>query len=120
MNIHITKNTVSQFSTIALFLVICICTLCFLDAPEYVHCKHIGICEFLEISGELEVFNKGKSPDLIDDLLFEIKTIIYQTFASFPLSLIKTIIFLSISSASIITSKYFQPFQIFFISIIRC
>lgn len=25
-----------------------------LDAPEYVHCTHIGVCEFLEIMGDLK------------------------------------------------------------------
>ena len=31
-----------------------ICFLSLLDAPEYVHCTHLGVCEFLEIHGNMK------------------------------------------------------------------
>ncbi|MFX0139235.1 MAG: hypothetical protein ACFFDN_36675 [Candidatus Hodarchaeota archaeon] len=41
-------------------LVVFICMLSLLDAPEYVHCFHIGICEFLEVIGDLSNNQKFK------------------------------------------------------------
>jgi hypothetical protein len=37
-----------------------VCMLSGLDAPEYVRCEHIGVCEFLDICGDLSVAQKSK------------------------------------------------------------
>jgi len=37
-----------------IFLACLFCLLSLLDAPEYVHCTHIGVCEFLEVHGNLK------------------------------------------------------------------
>ena len=37
-----------------IFLTCLICFLSILDAPEYVQCTHIGVCEFLEVHGNLK------------------------------------------------------------------
>ena len=39
--------------TLKIVLVCLILILSILDAPEYIHCIHIGLCEFLELSGHL-------------------------------------------------------------------
>lgn len=39
---------------LAIFLIIFLLVLNILDAPEYIHCIHIGICEFLELKAHLE------------------------------------------------------------------
>lgn len=36
-----------------IFLVCLILILSILDAPEYINCVHIGVCEFLEIQGQI-------------------------------------------------------------------
>jgi len=33
-----------------IFLICLILTLSILDAPEYIHCVHLGLCEFLELN----------------------------------------------------------------------
>jgi len=38
---------------LSMVLVCLFCVLSSLDAPEYVRCGHIGVCEFLELSGDL-------------------------------------------------------------------
>ncbi|MEW6379644.1 MAG: hypothetical protein AB1611_08540 [bacterium] len=37
-----------------------VCLLSGLDAPEYIRCRHIGICEFLEICGDVGAPQKSK------------------------------------------------------------
>lgn len=37
-----------------------LCILSGLDAPEYIRCTHVGVCEFLEICGELGSSQKLK------------------------------------------------------------
>lgn len=41
-------------------LAVCVCMLSGLDAPEYIRCKHIGVCEFLEVCGDLTTAHKSK------------------------------------------------------------
>ncbi|MEW5818213.1 MAG: hypothetical protein AB1798_22845 [Spirochaetota bacterium] len=38
---------------LVIFTSILLCSMSALDAPEYVRCGHIGICEFLEVCGNL-------------------------------------------------------------------
>ncbi len=38
---------------IKIILICLILVLSILDAPEYIHCIHIGLCEFLELRGNL-------------------------------------------------------------------
>jgi len=52
-----------------------VCMLSGLDAPEYVRCKDIGVCEFLDICGDLSVAQKSKMH--IDSIGFP-----YQNFTS--------------------------------------
>ena len=58
--IHLWKDDKKNLSTyfLQIFLVCVICTLSILDASEYVHCRHIGVCEFLEINGDLSSSEK--------------------------------------------------------------
>jgi len=43
----------SLASFLGIILVCLICILSLLDAPEYVHCTHLSVCKFLELSGNL-------------------------------------------------------------------
>jgi len=47
-----------------------------LDAPEYTRCKHIGVCEFLEIWGDVTISQKSK------DMVKAIGKFTYQTLSS--------------------------------------
>ena len=44
--------------TIGLILTCMIFTLCILDAPEYVRCNHLGVCEFLELHANIDGFRE--------------------------------------------------------------
>lgn len=45
---------IMRLKVLAIFLVCLILALSILDAPEYVHCVHIDICEFLDLHGHLD------------------------------------------------------------------
>jgi len=44
---------------IAVFLICLICVLSLLDAPEYIRCRDIDLCEFLEIYAHLDNLHKS-------------------------------------------------------------
>ena len=46
-------------------LVTLLCTISGLDAPEYVRCQEVGVCEFLEVCGDLTETHKLKLPMLM-------------------------------------------------------
>jgi len=55
-----------------IFLTCLICLLSILDAPEYVQCTHIGVCEFLEVHGNLKPSQEAEK------ILTSIKKVINQ------------------------------------------
>lgn len=59
---QITNNPKNKIFSLVfrISIVVFICMLSFLDAPEYVHCSHIGICEFLEVCGDLSNNQRSK------------------------------------------------------------
>ena len=62
------KNGNLRFSMrlAGIFLVCLICLLSFLDADEYVHCSHIGICEFLDLKGNVNGLSCDEAENLIN------------------------------------------------------
>ena len=46
-------KTIINYRLIKIILICLILVLSILDAPEYINCVHIGLCEFLEIKGLL-------------------------------------------------------------------
>ena len=62
---------------IKIFLACLICLLSILDAPEYVHCTHIGVCEFFEVCGNLKPSREAEK------ILTSIKKVINQTSSYF-------------------------------------
>lgn len=57
MSLRVSGKSKIFISTLIILLIGIICSLSFLDTPGYVHCKHIGICEFLDMQCILS-FNK--------------------------------------------------------------
>lgn len=55
-----------------IFLTCLICLLSLLDASEYVQCTHIGVCEFLEVHGNLKPSQEAEK------ILTSIKKVINQ------------------------------------------
>ena len=49
-----------RFPVLTLLLASLILLLCILDAPEYVHCTHLGVCEFLELTGDVASSQKAE------------------------------------------------------------
>lgn len=56
----------SSATVLIIFLVGFMCLLSGLDAPEYIRCTHIGICEFLEVCGELS--NVEKTVGMVENM----------------------------------------------------
>lgn len=52
-------KTIINFKIINIILICLILALSILDAPEYIHCVHVGLCEFLEIQGNLSICLKS-------------------------------------------------------------
>ncbi|MGA1863693.1 MAG: hypothetical protein ACMUHX_01390 [bacterium] len=63
-----------RLKVLAIFLVCLILALSILDAPEYVHCVHIDICEFLDLHGHLDNILKS---DIIKRISFAAKNNFY-------------------------------------------
>lgn len=63
-----------RLKVLAIFLVCLILALSILDAPEYVHCVHIDICEFLDLHGHLD--NVLRS-DIIKQITHSVKNNFY-------------------------------------------
>jgi len=51
--------------SLGIILITLICTMDGLDAPEYVRCNEIGVCEFLEVSGDLTESHRFKTSMLM-------------------------------------------------------
>ena len=63
------------FIVVSLVLVCLICTLSPIEASEYVHCHHIDVCEFLELSGELSETQKTRIIiELISKIAYQFPT----------------------------------------------
>lgn len=62
----------SSIVFLKIFLASLICILSLLDAPEYVHCTHKGVCEFLEVYGNLKPSQEAEK------ILTRIKRVINQ------------------------------------------
>ena len=60
-----------------IFLACLICILSFLDAPEYVHCTHLGVCEFLEVYGNLNASREAEKISLFHQK-FDLSVPIYM------------------------------------------
>ena len=65
---------IMRLKVLAVFLVCLILALSILDAPEYVHCVHIDICEFLDLHGHLDNILRS---DIIKQITHSVKNNFY-------------------------------------------
>lgn len=64
---------------LSMLLVCLILTLSILDAPEYINCVHIGLCEFLELSASIEILQ----PDIERHISYTTRNIFYSVLENY-------------------------------------
>lgn len=112
-------NNIHKIKIFSCLLIICLFSLSFLDAPEYVHCKHRGVCEFLEVLGELNNSKNRRSLYYKNYLTFGYKNLVYEKLTNLNINWIIRITFLWQNIiGSFFHSKSAQIAQIISISII--
>ncbi|MEW5801250.1 MAG: hypothetical protein AB1847_04000 [bacterium] len=97
------------FGTVGIALICLICLLSLLDAPEYVHCNHRHVCEFLELSGNLNAFQEaGYSRTVVQKMIICPYLFLWSEGILYRVT---TFLNRALSVALFLISRYIGPFR---------